>query len=91
MERIDEEKRNSDNVMTQIGSGSSSKNTNNEMTNSPKSNNEHQSSQSQSHSMGISMRVTERNDEAEEVIVFSGPTPGEAEAQRNSVSPKSKL
>ena len=46
-------------------------------------------SHTQGQSTGLSMRVTERGDDTDEVIMFTGPTP--EEAQRYATSPKSRL
>ena len=46
-------------------------------------------SNTQKQSNGLSMRVTERGDDAEEVIMFTGPTP--EEALMYDTSPKSRL
>ena len=85
LERIDQAKNRERDITQQVENTSTDTNRSNTQNQSNTPN----QSNTQNQSNGLSMRVTERGDDAEEVIMFTGPTP--EEALMYDTSPKSRL
>jgi hypothetical protein len=91
LERIDRAKNRTRDITQQSENTSTDTNQPNtqSQSNTQNQSNSQNQSNTQSQSNGLSMRVTERGDDTEEVIMFTGPTP--EEAQMYDTSPKSRL